>query len=147
MDSRERMFLALEHEAGDRIPIDFWASSSMIRKLERGLGISDEQFLIDPSYADTVEHVDFVTRVDGRTIRFEAEDFLNAFERFNGLGRACIMDERSLATPSFEGFAGANVLASQMDQTLSSLSKSHPNGVVSFLNCRINEGYLRVLSL
>ena len=40
---------------------------------------------IDPSYADTVEHLDFVTRVDGRTIRLEAEDFLQAFERFNAL--------------------------------------------------------------
>ena len=39
----------------------------------------------DPSYADTVEHMDFVTRVDGRTIRFEGEGFLEAFERFNGL--------------------------------------------------------------
>jgi D-amino peptidase len=40
---------------------------------------------IDPSYADTVEHVDYVTRVDGRTICFEAEDFLGAFERLNAL--------------------------------------------------------------
>jgi D-amino peptidase len=40
---------------------------------------------IDPSYADTVEHLDFVTRVDGRTIRFEGQDFPKAFERFNGL--------------------------------------------------------------
>ena len=40
---------------------------------------------IDPSYADTVEHLDFVIRVDGRTIRLEAEDFLQAFERFNAL--------------------------------------------------------------
>ena len=45
MDSRERTFLALERQAGDRIPIDFWASVSMIGKLERGLGISYEQFL------------------------------------------------------------------------------------------------------
>lgn len=45
MDSRERTFLALEHRAGDRIPIDFWASKSMIHKLERGLRISYERFL------------------------------------------------------------------------------------------------------
>jgi D-amino peptidase len=38
-----------------------------------------------PSYADTLEHLDFVTRVDGRTIRLEADDFLKAFERFNAL--------------------------------------------------------------
>jgi D-amino peptidase len=40
---------------------------------------------VDPSYADTVEHLDFVTRVDGRTIRLEGEDFLQAFERFDAL--------------------------------------------------------------
>ena len=45
MDSRERTFLSLDHQAGDRIPIDFWASRSMIAKLERGLGLSHEQFL------------------------------------------------------------------------------------------------------
>jgi hypothetical protein len=45
MDSRERTYLALEHQAGDRIPIDFWASESMIHKLERRLGLSHGQFL------------------------------------------------------------------------------------------------------
>jgi D-amino peptidase len=39
----------------------------------------------DPSFADTLEHLDFVKRVDGRTIRFEARDMLKAFERFNAL--------------------------------------------------------------
>jgi D-aminopeptidase len=39
----------------------------------------------DPSYADVLEHLDFVVRVDGRTIRSEAGDFLAAFERFNAL--------------------------------------------------------------
>ena len=39
----------------------------------------------DPSCADTVEHLDFVTRVDGRTVETEGEDFLQAFERFNAL--------------------------------------------------------------
>jgi len=45
MDSRERTFLALEHAAGDRIPIDFWASTSMIGKIERSLGLSYGEFL------------------------------------------------------------------------------------------------------
>ena len=40
---------------------------------------------IDPSYADGLEPLDFVTRLDGRTIRMEASDFLQAFERFNAL--------------------------------------------------------------
>lgn len=45
MDSRERTLLALDHQAGDRIPIDFWASRSMIAKIERELGLGYEAFL------------------------------------------------------------------------------------------------------
>ena len=40
---------------------------------------------VAPSYADTLERLDFVTRVDGRTIRLEAEDLVKAFERFTAL--------------------------------------------------------------
>jgi D-amino peptidase len=47
--------------------------------------VTVEVVFIDPSFADTVEHLDFVTRVNGTTIRFEGQDFLKAFERFNGL--------------------------------------------------------------
>jgi D-amino peptidase len=39
----------------------------------------------DPSLADTVEPLDWVTRLDGRTVRFGAPDFISAFERFNAL--------------------------------------------------------------
>jgi D-aminopeptidase len=39
----------------------------------------------DPSSVDPLEHLDFVTRVDGRTIRLEGEDFIRAFERFDAL--------------------------------------------------------------
>jgi D-aminopeptidase len=39
----------------------------------------------DPSYADTIEHLDFVNRADGRTVSFEGQDFLAAFERFSAL--------------------------------------------------------------
>jgi uroporphyrinogen decarboxylase len=45
MNSRERTFLALDHQAGDRIPIDFWASRAMVAKLERELGLTYEQIL------------------------------------------------------------------------------------------------------
>ena len=38
-----------------------------------------------PSYADTVEHLDFVTRVDGRTICLEGADFVKAFQRYDAL--------------------------------------------------------------
>lgn len=48
------------------------------------VGVAPSIF-IDPSYADALEHLDFVERVDGMTIRLEGADFLNAFERFNAL--------------------------------------------------------------
>jgi D-amino peptidase len=47
--------------------------------------VAVEVVFIDPSYADGLEPLDFVTRVDGRTIRLKAEDFRKAFERFNAL--------------------------------------------------------------
>lgn len=45
MDSRERTLLALQHEAADRIPADFWASDAMIGRLEAELGMPYEAFL------------------------------------------------------------------------------------------------------
>jgi D-aminopeptidase len=39
----------------------------------------------DPSYADALEPLDFVQRVDGRTIGLQAQNYLQAFERFNAL--------------------------------------------------------------
>ncbi|MGQ9662286.1 MAG: uroporphyrinogen decarboxylase family protein [Kiritimatiellia bacterium] len=45
MNSRERTCLALSHKPADRIPIDFWASSAAIRKLEQGLGLPYSEFL------------------------------------------------------------------------------------------------------
>jgi D-amino peptidase len=39
----------------------------------------------DPSYADTIEHLDVVTRLDGRTVSFEGQDLAQAFERFSAL--------------------------------------------------------------
>lgn len=44
-----------------------------------------EVVFIDPSYADSLEYLDFVTRVDGRTICLKANNYLAAFERFNAL--------------------------------------------------------------
>jgi len=45
MDSRERTFLALNHEAPDRIPVDFWASPSFRQRLESELGMPYDRFL------------------------------------------------------------------------------------------------------
>jgi len=47
--------------------------------------VTVEVVFVDPSLADALEPLDFVTRADGRTIRFVAEDYLAAFERFNAL--------------------------------------------------------------
>ena len=45
MDSRERTLLSLEHETGDRIPIDFWASMTMKRRLAQEFECSYDAFL------------------------------------------------------------------------------------------------------
>lgn len=45
MTSHERVLLAINHEVPDRIPIDFWASPGLVRKLESELGLSHEGFL------------------------------------------------------------------------------------------------------
>ena len=47
--------------------------------------VTVEVVFIDPSYDDSLEHLDFVTRMDGTTIRLVADDYLKAFERFNAL--------------------------------------------------------------
>ena len=43
-----------------------------------------EVTFIDPSYADTVCFLPFVERVDGRTVAYDAEDFLYAVKIFDG---------------------------------------------------------------
>lgn len=45
MNSRERTFLALKHKAGDRIPIDFWATKAVIDRLNCELGMTRARFL------------------------------------------------------------------------------------------------------
>ena len=47
MNSRERTFRALEHRPGDRIPIDFWATTAVAQNLETELGKPYAQFLDD----------------------------------------------------------------------------------------------------
>ena len=47
--------------------------------------VTTQVVFTDPSYADTLEHLHFVKRTDGRTIRFETENVLQAFELFNAL--------------------------------------------------------------
>lgn len=45
MDSRERTFLALEHQEPDRVPIDFWSTKGFDAKLKRALNLSREEWL------------------------------------------------------------------------------------------------------
>ena len=56
MDSRERTFRALAHQAGDRIPIDFWATEAVIQRLETECGQPHTAFLdhydVDLRYID-----------------------------------------------------------------------------------------------
>ncbi len=47
MHSRERTFAAIERRPGDRIPIDFWATSAVARRLEEQRGGSYAGFLDD----------------------------------------------------------------------------------------------------
>ena len=61
MDSRERTFLALDHQPGDRIPIDVWLSKAMIEKLTTTLGVTHDQFLdehdVDLRYIQGPEYI------------------------------------------------------------------------------------------
>ena len=61
MDSRERTFLAIDHQQGDRIPIDFWASRGFREKLKATLGVSMAEFLdaneVDLRYIDGPEYI------------------------------------------------------------------------------------------
>jgi len=45
MDSRERVFRALNFEEPDRVPVDFWASGGFYRQLEDATGLTREAFL------------------------------------------------------------------------------------------------------
>jgi len=45
MDSRERTYLALNHEEPDRVPVDLWMSAGLKKKLAHATGASAEEFL------------------------------------------------------------------------------------------------------
>ena len=45
MDSRERVFLALDFQEPDRVPVDFWGSSGFYRALRKASGMDKESFL------------------------------------------------------------------------------------------------------
>ena len=47
--------------------------------------VRGEITFVEPSYADNIAFLPFVERRDGRTVSFEADDYLQAFEMFNAL--------------------------------------------------------------
>ena len=58
MDARERVFLALDHQEPDRIPIDYWATSTVSERLRDHFGFSTQERLL--------EHLDIDFRyIDG----------------------------------------------------------------------------------
>jgi uroporphyrinogen decarboxylase len=46
LDSRERVFLALDHKEPDRVPIDYWATSEVNNKLCEKYGFSSQEELL-----------------------------------------------------------------------------------------------------
>jgi uroporphyrinogen decarboxylase len=61
MNSRERTFLALEHKIGDRIPIDFWTTSSVAQHLVARFGKPYKEILddfdVDLRYIEGPEYI------------------------------------------------------------------------------------------
>lgn len=61
MNSRERTFLALKHRAGDRIPVDFWATNAVLDRLTCELGLTPARFLdyydVDLRYIDGPRYI------------------------------------------------------------------------------------------
>ena len=61
MTSRERTFLALEHQEPDRVPVDFWASQGLWAKLGSATGMDRRRFLdahdVDLRYIDGPRYV------------------------------------------------------------------------------------------
>ena len=72
MDARERVFLALDHRQPDRVPIDYWATTSVNHRLLRHFGFHDQEqllkhFDVDFRYIEGPKYVgpDPVVRDDG----------------------------------------------------------------------------------
>jgi len=72
MNSRERVFLALDHKEPDRVPIDYWATSEITSGLMNKYGFSTKEellnfFNVDFRYIDGPEYVgpDLAIREDG----------------------------------------------------------------------------------
>ncbi|MEE8441955.1 MAG: uroporphyrinogen decarboxylase family protein [Spirochaetia bacterium] len=69
MNSRDRTFLALDHQLGDRIPIDFWATTAVVQRLETKRGRSYTDFLDD--YDVDLRYIEGPTYIGPRLERGE----------------------------------------------------------------------------
>ena len=71
MDSRERTFLALEHQEPDRVPVDCWISPAMLEKVGRIRRISHEQFIdendVDLRYIQGPRYIGPAPKASGLT--------------------------------------------------------------------------------
>jgi len=72
VDSRERVFLTLNHKEPDRVPIDYWATSEITSGLLKNFGFSTKEdllefFNVDFRYIDGPEYVgpELTIREDG----------------------------------------------------------------------------------
>jgi len=87
MNSRERTFIALDHQEPDRVPIDFWCSNSVSRKLEAVKGKPIEEIMddwdVDLRYAAGPAYV-------GPELRSWPED---SSEDLWGVRRLCVETE------------------------------------------------------
>lgn len=146
MDSRERTFLALEHETGDRIPIDFWASRSMIRRLEQGTGLSYEAFLdhhdIDLRYIPGPEYVGSLLEDDRdiwgvrrTTVRVQVQDGTESYQEVSESPLSALLDLEQIEHyphwPSPDAF-DYSVIESQCDRI------RDQGRVVVFMGDRLN---------
>jgi len=59
--------------------------ASEFRPFSFAAPVAAEVVFTDPSFADVLEHLEFVARTDGRTVRFGGADYLAAFECFSAL--------------------------------------------------------------
>ena len=46
MDARERVFLALDHQEPDRVPIDYWATATVNARLLDHFGLATQEELL-----------------------------------------------------------------------------------------------------
>ena len=105
MNSRERTFKALKQEPVDRIPIDFWATAAVIKKLEDKLEKPYEQILEDydvdlryiegPAYIGTPLATD--TDIWGVTRRSVKSDASANSESYSEVTKAPLSDAETIA--------------------------------------------------